>query len=295
LAAEELGSGGEPDQFAANPRSSLVAITRGLDSDEEKVAALLHWVAQNIRYFGLTMGKGEGYTLHPGTMTFRDRAGVCKDIAGMLVTMLRAAGYEAYGAMTMAGARVEEIPADQFNHCVVALKKPDGAWGCWTPPGSPRPAERSSPRASSIVIGALGRGTGGDPPAPERQAHPQGPRRDRCRRHPARSPGIARRGEEPACGYHRPTPRRIEPICATGWSRARRTRHRKAGDPVDFKRAMCRAEHVVPGFATVGRTAELAVSRRQLALADRRHGAHRRDAQPDGPSSQTPSSGWAQV
>lgn len=125
--------------FAYTPEISakVAAITRGLDTDEEKVAALLHWVAQNIRYFGLTMGKGEGYTLHPGAMTFRDRAGVCKDIAGMLVTMLRAAGYEAYGAMTMAGARVEEIPADQFNHCVVALKKPDGSFQMLDPTWAP--------------------------------------------------------------------------------------------------------------------------------------------------------------
>ncbi len=125
--------------FASNPAiaAKVAEITRGLADDEEKVAALLHWVAQNIRYFGLTMGKGEGYTLHPGAMTFRDRAGVCKDIAGMLVTMLRAAGYEAYGAMTMAGARVEEIPADQFNHCVVALKKPDGSFQMLDPTWAP--------------------------------------------------------------------------------------------------------------------------------------------------------------
>jgi hypothetical protein len=79
------------------------------------------WVALHIRYSGISMGKGEGYTLHPGIMTFRDRCGVCKDIAGMSITMLRAAGYTVYPTMTMAGARVERIPADQFNHCVAAV------------------------------------------------------------------------------------------------------------------------------------------------------------------------------
>lgn len=103
-------------------------ITRGLATDSLRVVAILHWTAQNIRYSGITMGKGEGYTIHPSTMTFRDRCGVCKDIAGMCVGMLRAAGYTVYPTMTMAGARVEEIPADQFNHCVVALKKPDGSF-----------------------------------------------------------------------------------------------------------------------------------------------------------------------
>jgi hypothetical protein len=94
-------------------------------TDDEKAEALVHWVAQNIRYSGQTMGKGEGFTLHPGTMIFEQRSGVCKDIAGMLVTMMRAAKIPAYPAMTMAGSRIEEVPADQFNHCVVARRAGD--------------------------------------------------------------------------------------------------------------------------------------------------------------------------
>lgn len=100
----------------------------GLKDDDEKIAVLTHWVADHIRYSGLSMGKGEGYTIHPSTMTYEERCGVCKDIAGMLVTMLRAAGFTTYPAMTMAGARVEAVPADQFNHCVVALKREDGSF-----------------------------------------------------------------------------------------------------------------------------------------------------------------------
>jgi len=101
-------------------------------TDHEKAEALLHWVAQNIRYSGQTMGKGEGFTLHPGSMIFEQRSGVCKDIAGMLVTMLRAAEIPTYAAMTMAGSRIEEVPADQFNHCVVARKAGDD-WVMYDP------------------------------------------------------------------------------------------------------------------------------------------------------------------
>ncbi len=117
-------------QFGADDaiRAKVAELTRGLSRDEDKVAAIVHWAADNIRYSGITMGKGEGYTLHPGPMIFHDRSGVCKDKAGMAITMLRAAGYETYPAMTMAGARVERIPADQFNHCVVARKKTDGSF-----------------------------------------------------------------------------------------------------------------------------------------------------------------------
>jgi len=57
------------------------------------------------------------------------------------VTMLRSAGFDTYAAMTMAGSRVEEVPADQFNHCVVALRKEGGeylmldpTWAPWNRP-----------------------------------------------------------------------------------------------------------------------------------------------------------------
>ena len=100
-------------------------ITRGAVDDWEKISRLTHWVAEEIRYSGISMGQGEGYTLHKGTMTFTDRCGVCKDKAGMLITMLRAAGFQSFPAMTMAGQRIDRIPADQFNHCVTLVKIKD--------------------------------------------------------------------------------------------------------------------------------------------------------------------------
>ncbi|HLP59864.1 MAG TPA: DUF3857 domain-containing protein [Candidatus Deferrimicrobium sp.] len=103
-------------------KQKTMEIIRGATDDWEKISLLTHWVAEEIRYSGISMGKGEGFTLHKGTMTFRDRCGVCKDKAGMLVTMLRAAGFESYPAMTMAGSRIDRIPADQFNHSVTLVK-----------------------------------------------------------------------------------------------------------------------------------------------------------------------------
>ncbi len=131
-------------------------ITKDFKTDDDKRKALLAWVARQIRYSGISMGKGEGYTLHPGIMTFNDRAGVCKDIAGMLVTMLRAAGYPTYPAMTMAGARVENIPADQFNHCVVAVKLSEGNYKLYDPTWCPFSREiwSSAEKPQNYVIGS---------------------------------------------------------------------------------------------------------------------------------------------
>lgn len=89
---------------------------------------LTHWVVGNIRYSGISMGKGEGFTLHNLKMNYTDRCGVCKDIAGTLIAFLRMVGFEAYPAMTMAGSRVESIPADHFNHCVAVVKLASGTY-----------------------------------------------------------------------------------------------------------------------------------------------------------------------
>ncbi len=107
-------------------RAKTREIIAGLKTDEEKWAALCSWVAENIRYVGTSRGMCEGYTNHDVTETFHDRAGVCKDKAGMLVGMLRVAGYESYLVMTMARQRVDRVPADQFNHAVTCVRKPDG-------------------------------------------------------------------------------------------------------------------------------------------------------------------------
>lgn len=118
------------ESFAAYPEAQkkVDELIKGKKTEMEKIAVLTHWVADNIRYSGISMGKGEGFTLHNTKMNFTDRCGVCKDIAGTLVSFLRMAGFEAYPAMTMAGSRVESIPADHFNHCVAVVKLSNGTY-----------------------------------------------------------------------------------------------------------------------------------------------------------------------
>ena len=116
--------------FVATPEveKKVREILKGVTNDDRKIWLLNHWVADYMRYSGISMGEGEGYTLHNAKMNFTDRCGVCKDKASMLVTMLRAAGFEAHPAMTMAGSRIESIPADHFNHCVVVVKRSSGVY-----------------------------------------------------------------------------------------------------------------------------------------------------------------------
>lgn len=118
------------NSFGADPeaKKKVDELLRGKRTEMEKIAVLTHWVADNMRYSGISMGKGEGYTLHATKMNFTDRCGVCKDKAALLISMLRMAGFEAYPAMTMAGSRIESIPADHFNHCVTVVKLSNGQY-----------------------------------------------------------------------------------------------------------------------------------------------------------------------
>ncbi len=150
-------------QFAADEeiRAKVAELTEGLADEQAKIAALQHWVADHVRYIGTSRGPCEGYTLHTGIETFRDRGGVCKDKAGMLITMLRAAGLEAYPVLTQAGSDVEVIPADQFNHTVVSVRHGDGSLQLLDPTWVPLSREYWSTReALQAVVHGVPEGRG---------------------------------------------------------------------------------------------------------------------------------------
>ena len=130
-------------------------IVRPCRTELDSIAALTHWVADNMRYAGISMGEGEGFTLHSADMNFTDRCGVCKDKASLLISMLRAAGFEAYAAMTMAGERIDRIPADQFNHSVCAVRMRDGSFRMLDPTWVPNVRElwSSAEQQQGYLIG----------------------------------------------------------------------------------------------------------------------------------------------
>ena len=121
---EDYGSFKSTPEVTAKVRELLA----NAKNEQDSISILTHWVADNIRYCGISMGEGEGYTLHNAEMNFTDRCGVCKDKAGMLVAMLRAAGFKSYAAMTMAHERIDRIPADQFNHSVCVVQHRNGQY-----------------------------------------------------------------------------------------------------------------------------------------------------------------------
>jgi len=127
----------------------------GAKDEMDSISRLTHWVADNIRYAGISMGEGEGFTLHNAEMNYTDRCGVCKDKASTLIGFLRAAGFKAYAAMTMAGERIDRIPADQFNHSVCAVQLHDGSFCMLDPTWVPNVRElwSSAEQQQGYLIG----------------------------------------------------------------------------------------------------------------------------------------------
>ncbi len=107
----------------------VAEIVEGIPEDavHERVRAIYKWVAQEVRYMGLTMeDTSPGYAPHDVDITFGNRYGVCRDKAALLVAMLRIAGYEAYPVLIQAGEKKDpDVPSPYFNHAIVAMANPD--------------------------------------------------------------------------------------------------------------------------------------------------------------------------
>ena len=144
--------------FTATPemQRKVNELVANAKTEFDTLNILTHWVADNMRYAGLTIGHGEGFTLHNVQMNFTDRCGVCKDKASLLIAMLRAAGKQAFPTMTMARSRIDRIPADQFNHCVCAVRLNNGRFQLIDPTWVPNVRElwSSAEQQQGYLIGS---------------------------------------------------------------------------------------------------------------------------------------------
>lgn len=90
---------------------------------EDKIAALFYFVAQQIRYMGITAESNRpGFEPHAVGLTFDRRYGVCRDKAALLVSMLRVAGFKAAPVLLSMGRKLDpEVVVPYFNHAIVAV------------------------------------------------------------------------------------------------------------------------------------------------------------------------------
>ena len=119
----------------AKTNAAMVAMVEKLRSREAEpsqpsqpsqlMRSIFKFVSQEIRYMGLTMeDTSPGYAPHDVDVTFDNRYGVCRDKAGLLVAMLRLAGFKAFPVLIHVGAKLDpEVPQPFFNHAIVAVEE----------------------------------------------------------------------------------------------------------------------------------------------------------------------------
>ena len=97
-------------------------VTRGLQSEKDKVRALYEYVAKNFRYVSLSLGQGR-YQPHLAADIMVNQYGDCKDKHTLLAAMLASAGLHAYPVLMNSSRKLDiDIPSPgQFDHVISAI------------------------------------------------------------------------------------------------------------------------------------------------------------------------------
>jgi hypothetical protein len=112
-----------------DPSPEIVAQTQSLIAGAPdfytKLSRITEYIQKNIRYFVVERGIG-GWQAHPASDIFRNRYGDCKDKTTILISMLQAAGIDAFYMPVDDRRDVvdPEMPSMYGNHMITAIEVP---------------------------------------------------------------------------------------------------------------------------------------------------------------------------
>ena len=111
-------------------------LTADLLTGDDKIRAIYHFVASQIRYVGIELGQG-AYQPTPADQVLSVRYGDCKDKTTLMITMLDLVDIEAFPVMLNPAPyqRVDlELPSlGQFSHLIAAVPRDNGDY-IWLDP-----------------------------------------------------------------------------------------------------------------------------------------------------------------
>lgn len=118
------------DMTTPEMKQKVADLTKGATTDLDRVKAIFYFVSKKVRYMGLTPEKDRpGFEPHDVCITFDKLYGVCRDKAGLLVEMLRLAGFKAYPVLINVGAKRDmEVPQPDFNHAITCVELKPGEY-----------------------------------------------------------------------------------------------------------------------------------------------------------------------
>ena len=113
-----------PARLSPALQAAVDGVARQAATDDERVAAVLRLVQQQVRYLGVEIGAGTHAPTAPDAVWAR-RWGDCKEKALLMVTMLRSLGIEASPALVNTDRRdaiAQDLPnAGSFDHVIVRV------------------------------------------------------------------------------------------------------------------------------------------------------------------------------
>jgi transglutaminase-like putative cysteine protease len=102
-------------------------ITRGISDRRLQAAAIYDWVARNIRYFQVVLGRG-GMVPHDTAFILANRYGDCKDHASLMRALLLSKGIESEFVLINSGAKAYkafDVPLPTFDHMILYVPEFD--------------------------------------------------------------------------------------------------------------------------------------------------------------------------
>ena len=108
-------------------RAKAEELTRGKNTDDEKIRAIYDFVSTRIRYIGVSLGLGR-YTPHNAGDVLANRYGDCKDKHTLFAALLQAVNIPAYPVLISSQYRLDEqMPSGSlFNHVITAVPRAEG-------------------------------------------------------------------------------------------------------------------------------------------------------------------------
>ena len=126
------------DRYTVDPtiEETVKQLTADLLTADDKIRAIYHFVASQIRYVGIELGQG-AYQPTPADQVLNVRYGDCKDKTTLMITMLDLVGIEAFPTMLSPAPyqRIDhQLPSlGQFSHLIAAVPGTDGGY-IWLDP-----------------------------------------------------------------------------------------------------------------------------------------------------------------
>lgn len=112
------------DQLTPPEARQVRLLTKDLQSPEEKIRVLYHYLQDNTRYIEVTMDIG-GYEPYPAEYVCENKYGDCKALTIYLQALLKEAGIPSYYTLVYAGEKNIPLSPDfteqHFNHVILCV------------------------------------------------------------------------------------------------------------------------------------------------------------------------------